>query len=128
MEMHSGQFSYYCEQCKKGYNEKSNYEAHVATKHKGISFPCNRSDKRFKSESSLKKHLPEHMGQWKYWCNLCQKGFSVKSLFEIDQNKHMGNTFQRTNCNHIFYHEGHLRKHQEKCSQYDVVIRLSSIE
>ena len=116
MEIHTGHFSFYCAECKKGYNQKGNYIAHVSSKHEGISFPCNRCDRRFKNEASLKSHMSEHTGQWKFTCSLCNKGFNIKKTYEIHENKHMGNDFRCIKCGYAFYHEDSLRKHRETCA------------
>ena len=42
-QMHVGKFSYWCEQCFKGFTGKSHYDAHVA-KHEGTTFPCVQQD------------------------------------------------------------------------------------
>ncbi len=115
MQIHTGHYSFYCQQCKKGYNEKKNYEAHVA-KHEGVFFPCNRCDRKFSSLERLKNHTSVHTGEWRFWCDACAKGFNQKKQFEIDQNKHLGNCFRCVKCGRSLYHEVELQKHVEKCS------------
>ena len=88
MQIHTGQFSFYCEVCKKGYVEKSSYLKHLNTIHESIMFPCNRCDKRFKTEAQLKCHMPTHTGQWNFWFEVCRNGFSIKSQFISHQKKH----------------------------------------
>ncbi len=60
MQIHTGKFSFYCEECKKGFNEKTNYDQHIA-KHEGRTFyfPCPKCGRRFLSAQRLAEHKTE---------------------------------------------------------------------
>ena len=62
MQLHTGQFSFYCQECKKGFNSGNNYKAHMA-KHQGLLFVCCICSKQFATERGRKKHIDsKHSG------------------------------------------------------------------
>ena len=58
-QVHVGKFSYWCDQCFKGFTGKSHYDAHMA-KHAGITFPCAVCNKTFQSKRGMQIHHKQH--------------------------------------------------------------------
>ena len=77
MVLHSGNFKWYCEICKKGYSQKENYEQHIRA-HKGLKYRCELCGKGFSTENLRKYHMSEHTGVYNYNCENCGKGFNPK--------------------------------------------------
>ena len=75
--LHSGNFKWCCNICKKGFSQKGNYEQHVRG-HKGQKFRCEYCGKAFTKETVHKYHLSEHTGVYNYNCESCGKGFNPK--------------------------------------------------
>ena len=63
MQLHTGQYSYQCTECRKGFNEKSHYDAHMRG-HERIMFHCKYCDKSFTQKESLRKHMSMHSGEY----------------------------------------------------------------
>ena len=81
MQLHKGQYSYQCTECRKRFNEKSHYDAHMRG-HEGIMFYCKYCDKSFTQKESHRKHMSVRSGEYKYGCNKCGKGFNVRKQYE----------------------------------------------
>ena len=62
---HKQQFVYWCEQCKKGYNDPRCIIEHKA-RHEGRKFECHRCEKTFKSLTGYRRHQSEHTGNFLY--------------------------------------------------------------
>ena len=60
MQHHTGQYRYQCNECGKGFNEKTHFEYHMRG-HDGITFRCKQCSKCFTLKTSLQKHLLSHM-------------------------------------------------------------------
>ncbi len=59
MQQHTGKFSFWCDECQRGFAVRCNYQAHMA-KHEGRTFPCDLCLKRFSCKRSLQRHYVEH--------------------------------------------------------------------
>ena len=87
MQLHTGQYRYQCLECRKGFNEKTNYDSHMRG-HEGILFQCKHCSKTFKEKKSLQSHLSIHTGQYKFTCENCQKGFNGRNRYELNLQAH----------------------------------------
>ncbi len=65
-QYHTGQFSFYCETCRRGFNERRHYNLHM-NKHEGRSFPCQFCTKRYSSEQNMRDHMLSFHGKF-VWC------------------------------------------------------------
>ena len=77
---HTGQYSYFCDQCRRGFVTKSNYENHKRG-HDGRGYSCDYCGKLFKSPTGLKYHMAEHTRKYKFTCEICAKGFHENKPF-----------------------------------------------
>ena len=77
MQNHTGRFSYFCEQCKKGYSDQKNFKVHM-DKHAGIRYQCEFYEKSFAKTQDRDKHLSVHTGVWRMKCDVCGKGFNER--------------------------------------------------
>ena len=55
---HTGKFSFTCEECGKGFNDRDRFDAHK-NRHIGAGFACIQCKKTFYSRSQLKSHMKE---------------------------------------------------------------------
>ena len=85
--LHTGNFRWYCDICKKRYNQKENYEKHIRA-HRGEKYRCENCGKGFSAQSKLKYHMSEHTGEYKFACVKCNKGFNLKPTFEKHVARH----------------------------------------
>ena len=76
---HTGQHSYFCDQCRKGFVAKSHYEIHMRAR-EGRGYPCEYCGKKFSSGQYLRYHMSEHTGKYSFICEICGKGFNEKNL------------------------------------------------
>ena len=77
---HTGNYSFFCDQCRKGFVAKSNYEIHMRA-HEGRGYPCEYCSKKYSSRQNLQYHMSEHTGKYRFTCEICEKGFNEKILF-----------------------------------------------
>ena len=75
---HTGNYSYFCDQCRKGFVEKSHYEIHMRA-HEGRGYSCEYCSKRYSSRQNLQYHMSEHTGRYRFTCGICKKGFNEKA-------------------------------------------------
>ena len=87
MQLHTGQHHRHCTVCRKGFNEKSNYEIHMRG-HDGVMLQCEYCDKTFAKNESLQHHLSVHTGQYNFMCDQCNKGFNVRKQYENHMTSH----------------------------------------
>ena len=87
MQLHTGQFSYYCESCRKGFNNSGNYKAHIRA-HEGLKYHCEYCSKTYMDKQKLKYHMSVHTGQYKFKCNTCEKGFNIASEYNTHLKSH----------------------------------------
>ena len=90
MQVHTGKFSFFCERCRKGFNERTNYDQHVA-KHEGRSFylTCQVCSKKFISQRRLMDHMSEAHVEYNYNCDVCGEGFNSLSRFKEHERTHV---------------------------------------
>ena len=98
MKLHTGQYGFYCDKCKKGIRDKSDYVEHMRA-HQGLKYHCDYCSKPFLSRKGLTYHLSQHTGQDRFTCDLCGKGFNDKPIFDKHIQEH-NSPFQNEN-----YHE-----------------------
>ena len=65
MILHTGNFKYFCELCKKGFAERVPYTIHMRG-HEGLKYHCEYCGKSFTGKMALKYHLSEHTGNYKF--------------------------------------------------------------
>ncbi len=58
-QIHAGQFKFYCDRCKKGFQTVTPYNEHIA-RHEGIRYHCEDCFKIFYSKPALQKHRVVH--------------------------------------------------------------------
>ena len=87
MKLHTGQYGFYCDKCKKGIRDKSDYIEHMRA-HQGLKYHCDYCSKPFLSRKGLTYHLSQHTGQYRFTCDLCGKGFNDKPIFDKHIQEH----------------------------------------
>eukprot|EP00092_Neocalanus_flemingeri_P088666 GFUD01112067.1.p1 GENE.GFUD01112067.1~~GFUD01112067.1.p1 ORF type:complete len:298 (-),score=55.06 GFUD01112067.1:96-989(-) len=96
---HSGEFLYHCEECNKGFNEKSMLQKHKVVKH-GSSYNqfCDKCGKGFMLARALNAHIP-NCGKMKskkkpnlssHLCSICSKIFNRSCNLERHMKIHTG--------------------------------------
>ena len=83
-QLHTGQFRFYCQKCRKGYNTKQAYKVHM-DKHQGIKYQCGSCSKSFSSQQMRDYHTSVHTGIYRLTCDQCGSGFNEKQQY----NKHI---------------------------------------
>ena len=88
MQHHTGQYSHFCEVCRKGFKSSTQFNDHVRG-HEGKGYPCEYCGKMFKKLMRQKYHLSEHTGVYRFFCDICKKGYNEKGPFvkHIDAHK-----------------------------------------
>ncbi len=117
MRTHLGHYKFWCEECKKGYQDISNYKYHMA-KHEGRTYPCQLCPKRFSSDKTLKAHQAEHTGNYPFSCSYCQEGFIKKQKWVEHENQHAGIQFPCRTCRKVFNLDSKRDMHERSCSKY----------
>ena len=97
MRLHTGQFQFYCDLCKKGYCDRPSYNEHTR-KHEGLRYYCEYCSKPFMSKQKYQYHLSDHTGKYRFWCGTCLKGFNVKPTYETHIISHDNQYSQWTKC------------------------------
>ena len=87
MQLHTGQFKYYCELCRKGFNNDTNFKTHIREQ-EGKRYKREYCDKSYSNEINLKYHLSIHTGQYRLRCTLCGEGFNEGKLYEAHLKGH----------------------------------------
>ena len=81
MILHTGNFRWYCEQCKKGFAQKAPYNSHMRA-HEGLKYRCEYCGKSFTEQIKLKYHMSKHTGIYKFKCDICDMGFNLFPQYE----------------------------------------------
>ena len=79
-QYHTGKFSYYCGQCRKGFPRNGHYGEHMR-KHEGRGYPCEYCPKFLKNHKSLRYHLSEHSGRFRFTCYICSKQYNTQNQY-----------------------------------------------
>ena len=79
--LHTGNFRWYCEKCRKGFAQKEMYIVHKRL-HEGLKYKCEYCGKSFTQQVRLKYHMSEHTGNYRFKCDFCGKGFNRLPLYE----------------------------------------------
>ena len=87
MQLHTGQFGYYCKPCRRGFSGRTHFERHVRS-HKGLKYQCDQCDKTFVDKGKLKHHMSVHTGEYKFTCNKCNKCFNARFRYLQHVNSH----------------------------------------
>ena len=85
MRMHMGQFKFYCDRCRKGFVDKSQFEGHMR-KHEGLKYHCDYCAKQFANKHRYQYHLSVHTGKYRFSCERCNKGFNEQNSFQNTSN------------------------------------------
>ena len=72
-----GQFSYYCEICRRGFNTQTNYSTQKRM-HKGLKYNCLYCTKSYVFKQTYDYHQSVRTGQYRFNCDKCGKGFNEK--------------------------------------------------
>ena len=80
MQLHTGQFRYFCDLCRKGYNGNHALKVHM-DKHRGIKYQCEFCPKTFTSLQKREYHTSVHTGNYRFNCDICNKGFNEKDRY-----------------------------------------------
>ena len=80
MRLHTGQFKFYCDKCKKGFPDITHYNQHMRN-HEGLKYHCDYCAKPFSTKHRYQYHLSVHTGRYKFVCELCNKGFNEKQIY-----------------------------------------------
>ena len=86
MQLHTGQFKYYCEQCRKGYSGLAPFQVHM-DKHNGIKYQCEYCSKTFTETQARDYHHSSHT-EYRLSCDMCGKGFNNKRAYEQHAETH----------------------------------------
>ena len=73
--LHTGNFRWYCEMCKKGFAQKEMYNVHMRS-NEGLKYRCEYCGESFTRQMKLKYHMSEHTGNYRLKCDFCGKGFN----------------------------------------------------
>ena len=85
MQFHSGQYSYYCNPCRRGFINKSHYTGHMR-RQEGLRYYCEYCSKPFVTKQKYQYHLSGHTGNYRFKCEKCGKGFNQKTSFGKHRN------------------------------------------
>ena len=80
MQLHTGQFQYFCDICRKGYNGNHAYRVHM-DRHQGVKYQCEFCPKTFTSLQMREYHTSVHTGNYRFNCDVCNKGFNEKDRY-----------------------------------------------
>ena len=80
MRLHTGQFKFYCDKCKKGFADVTHYNEHMK-KHEGLKYHCNYCTKSFADKHRYQYHLSVHTGIYRFSCERCNKGFNEQNVY-----------------------------------------------
>ena len=86
---HTGQYSYFCGTCRKGFVQIQAHDRHMKA-HEGKGYPCEYCGKVFKSTQNKRYHESEHTGVYRFNCNYCNKGFNIKDCYLKHLTVHTG--------------------------------------
>lgn len=107
-----------CEQCLKGFCNKSNLECHAKSEHLGMkkSFICHTCGKPFTTKHSLEEHINTHSGLRPHQCPECGKCFAYSAALRDHKFIHLETkTFicKFEECGKEFKQKSVLRMHEK---------------
>ena len=82
VQLHTGQYRYHCDICRKGFNVDTNYNLHMRS-YEGIKYYCQYCGKSFVNKQSHDYHLSMHTGQYRFRCDSCKEGFNDKRNYSL---------------------------------------------
>lgn len=85
-QYHTGNFTYFCDQCQKGFPRLGHYKEHMQ-RHEG-GFPCDVCGRVFTADKTLKYHMSEHTGIFRFRCETCGEGFNILDAYRRHCSKH----------------------------------------
>ncbi len=124
MNSHLGVFKFWCAQCKKGYQNRANYNQHM-NKHEGRTFPCEICNKIFSVKSSLRRHQTEFDGcrrnktendtSHSNICPICGKTILSKFGYDAHVARHSGKfKFWCSTCEKGYWNRANYDQHMNK--------------
>ena len=131
MNSHLGVFKFWCSQCKKGYQNRANYNQHM-NKHEGLTFPCEFCNKIFSVKSSLRRHQTEldccrrnrdggpgqatdHDTSHSNICPICGKTILSKFGYTAHVARHSGSfKFWCSTCEKGYWNRANYDQHMNK--------------
>lgn len=115
--VHTKQFDYHCEICKKGFIEKSQLREHMFTHVGERPFACNQCDKKYSTRSSLsshKRYIHPAGNHPSYDCHLCGFKFPYQTRLLSHLETHAGiRKYLCDFCGTAFVTTSALRRHRK---------------
>ncbi len=115
MQHHTGNYSFTCDICQKGFTKKKPFEDHMR-KHEGRCYKCEFCDRSFQVYRSFEKHVRIHTNKYPFLCSTCNAGFNLRLELEAHENEHSGRGVACMRCGKAFYSDKEFQKHQQKCT------------
>ncbi|XP_027724987.1 oocyte zinc finger protein XlCOF15-like [Vombatus ursinus] len=84
----SGLLPFCCNECSKGFTNKSQLANHIGVHRPKKHFQCTEYEKNFAQKSQLLRHQHLHMGDRPFQCPECDKSFGVKEDMKAHQYRH----------------------------------------
>ncbi|XP_035878430.1 histone-lysine N-methyltransferase PRDM9-like [Phyllostomus discolor] len=110
---HSGEKPYVCRECGRGFTYKPVLITHQRTHSGEKPYVCSECGRGFTGKSGLITHQRKHSGEKPYVCRECGRGFTQKSHLIIHQSTHSGEKpFVCRECGQGFTWKSHLLRHQ----------------
>ncbi|KAK2168735.1 hypothetical protein NP493_1219g00072 [Ridgeia piscesae] len=104
---------YSCTQCQYTFVTKSGLNSHIRHIHENVPrYKCEQCGKGYSDRSNYVDHIATHSGVKLNMCSICQKQFKGKNqLWYHVRTKHVGRRFECTQCQCTFASSGGLKQH-----------------
>ncbi|XP_059613472.1 zinc finger protein 816-like [Phlebotomus argentipes] len=88
MALHTDLREHKCEQCQKTFTARAGLLAHIRFVHsEQFLYHCNICKKKLRTKSDHKDHMANHLGQPMYHCEFCLKSFTARSYYFAHRKK-----------------------------------------